>query len=186
MIKRIFDLIISFGLILISLIPIFIIYLLLWSNYGSTIYWSDRIGKDNKIFKMPKFKTMTSDTPEVASDLLMNPEQYITKIGRFLRLYSLDELPQFWSVIKGDMSLVGPRPALFNQHELISMRSINNVHKVKPGITGWAQINGRDTLSIEEKVNFDIYYVNNQSFKFDIKIIFLTFLKIMNNEGVYH
>ena len=153
---------------------------------GPVLYWSDRVGVGNQIFKMPKFRTMRIDTPAVATHLLSNPDEYLTPIGPFLRKSSLDELPQLWSVLKGDMSFVGPRPALFNQEDLIALRTEKGVHRLIPGITGWAQINGRDDLPIPKKVEFDAYYLKNRSFIFDLKILFLTFFKVTRAENVSH
>lgn len=150
------------------------------------MYWSDRVGRYNKIFKMPKLRTMRTDTPEIATHLMSNPDVYLTSIGKFLRKSSLDELPQLWSVLKGDMSFVGPRPALFNQDDLIALRTAKGVHRLIPGITGWAQINGRDELPIPVKVRFDEYYLKNRSFFFDLKILWMTFLKVVRREGVSH
>jgi O-antigen biosynthesis protein WbqP len=156
------------------------------TSKGSALYWSDRIGKNNKIFKMPKFRSMLIDTPAMATHLLDNPESYLSPIGGFLRRTSLDELPQIFSVLKGDMSLVGPRPALFNQDDLIALRIANGVDKLLPGITGWAQVNGRDELSIPDKVALDVEYLNQQSFWFDIRILWMTFLKVIKRDGVSH
>ncbi len=153
---------------------------------GPILYWSDRVGKDNIIFKMPKFRTMRTDTPAVATHLLGNPDQWLTPIGKFLRKSSLDELPQLWSIINGDMSIVGPRPALFNQDDLIALRTEKGVHNITPGLTGWAQINGRDELPIPVKVAFDEYYMNERSFLLDLRIVFLTFVKVIKREGVTH
>ena len=153
---------------------------------GPVLYWSDRVGVGNEIFKMPKFRTMPIDTPPVATHLLQNPDVYLTPIGPFLRKSSLDELPQLWSVLKGDMSFVGPRPALFNQHDLVALRTEKGVHRLIPGITGWAQINGRDDIPIPKKVEYDEYYLKNRSFFFDLKILFLTFLKVTRAENVSH
>lgn len=150
------------------------------------MYWSDRVGRDNKNFSMPKFRSMRVDTPAVATHLLDNPVQFLTPVGSFLRKSSLDELPQLWSIIKGDMSFVGPRPALFNQHDLIALRTEYGVDKLMPGLTGWAQINGRDELPIPEKVKMDVEYMQQQSFLFDIKIIFMTFVKILKRDGIKH
>ena len=150
------------------------------------MYWSNRVGVDNKIFKMPKFRTMRIDTPAVATHLMQNPDEYLTPIGPFLRKSSLDELPQLWSVLKGDMSFVGPRPALFNQNDLIALRTEKGVHRLVPGITGWAQINGRDDIPIPKKVEYDEYYLKNRSFIFDLKILFLTLLKVSRAENVSH
>ena len=153
---------------------------------GPVLYWSDRVGADNKIFKMPKFRTMRIDTPAVATHLLSNPNEYLTPIGPFLRKSSLDELPQLLSVLKGDMSFVGPRPALFNQDDLIALRTEKGVHRLIPGITGWSQINGRDDIPIPKKVELDEYYLNHRSFLFDLKILVLTFIKVTRAENVSH
>jgi len=156
------------------------------TSKGCVLYWSDRIGKNNKIFKMPKFRSMLTDTPAVATHLLDNPDAYLSPIGAFLRRSSLDELPQLFSVLKGDMSFVGPRPALFNQEDLIALRKEKGVDKLLPGITGWAQVNGRDELLIPDKVALDVEYLNRQSFWFDIKILWMTFLKVIKRDGVSH
>lgn len=153
---------------------------------GPVIYWSDRVGRHNKIFIMPKFRTMRIDTPAVATHLLSNPEQFLTPIGSFLRRSSLDELPQLWSILRGDMSFVGPRPALFNQDDLIALRTRYGIDQMTPGLTGWAQINGRDELPIPEKVQLDVEYMQRQSFWFDLEIIFLTFLKVLKKDGITH
>ena len=185
--KRLFDLILSFCLVLILSVPILLIAgLVRLTSKGPALYWSDRVGVVNTIFKMPKFRTMRIDTPAVATHLLTNPDAYLTPIGPFLRKTSLDELPQLWSVLKGDMSFVGPRPALFNQDDLVALRTAKGVHRLIPGITGWAQINGRDELPIPVKVSFDEYYLKNRSFFFDLKILWMTFLKVMRREGVSH
>jgi O-antigen biosynthesis protein WbqP len=185
--KRLFDLILSFCLVLILSVPILLIAgLVRLTSKGPALYWSDRVGVDNTIFKMPKFRTMRIDTPAVATHLLTNPDAYLTPIGPFLRKTSLDELPQLWSVLKGDMSFVGPRPALFNQDDLVALRTAKGVHRLIPGITGWAQINGRDDLPIPVKVSFDEYYLKNRSFFFDLKILWMTFLKVIRREGVSH
>ena len=185
--KRAFDL--FFGVIL--LLSLVIIMLLTaiairLTSKGSTLYWSDRVGKNNNIFKMPKFRSMLTDTPAVATHLLDNPGAYLSPIGGFLRSTSLDELPQLFSVLKGDMSFVGPRPALYNQDDLIALRTERDVNKLLPGITGWAQVNGRDELSIPDKVALDVEYLNRQSFWFDMKILWMTFLKVMKRDGVNH
>jgi len=185
--KRIFDLIIAVLPLIILLIPILLISVLVrLTSRGPALYWSDRVGVDNKIFKMPKFRTMRIETPAVATHLLSNPDEYLTPIGSFLRKLSLDELPQLWSVLKGDMSFVGPRPALFNQDDLVTLRTEKGVHQLIPGITGWAQINGRDDLPIPAKVEYDEYYLKNRSFLFDLKILWLTFYKVIKTEGVNH
>lgn len=185
--KRIFDLFVSALFIIILSVPMLLICLLvLFSTKSTPIYWSKRIGKNNDIFLMPKFRSMRADTPQVATHLLQNSASYITNVGQFLRKTSLDELPQLFSILIGDMSFVGPRPALFNQYDLIDMRTKNLVHKITPGLTGWAQINGRDELSIEEKVKLDTEYLEKQSFFLDIKIIFLTFFKVAKFKGISH
>jgi len=153
---------------------------------GPILYWSDRVWRINLIFKMPKFRTMRIDTPAVATHHLGDPDRWLTPVGKFLRKSSLDELPQLFSILKGDMSIVGPRPALFNQHDLITLRTEKGVHQLTPGLTGWAQINGRDELPIPVKVEFDEYYLNNRSFALDLRIIFLTFVKVVKREGVTH
>ena len=185
--KQTFDFI--FGVMLLTLlaIPILLIIIAIrLTSKGSAFYWSDRIGENNKIFKMPKFRSMVIGTPTVATHLLVNPNSYLLPIGRFLRRYSLDELPQLFSVLKGDMSFVGPRPALSNQDDLIALRTQKDVNKLLPGITGWAQVNGRDELSITDKVAFDLEYLNRQSFWFDMKILWVTFLKVIKRDGVSH
>lgn len=185
--KRLFDLFLSISALAILIIPIFLIALVVrFTSKGPVIYWSDRVGRNNKIFSMPKFRTMRIDTPAVATHLLDDPNQFLTPAGPFLRKTSLDELPQLWSIIKGDMSFVGPRPALFNQDDLITLRTQFGVDKALPGLTGWAQINGRDELPIPEKVKLDVEYVRRQSFFWDLKIIFLTFLKVIRRDGVVH
>jgi len=160
-----------------------IVYL---TSKGSILYWSDRVGKNNKIFKMPKFRSMLTGTPVVATHLLDSPASYLSPIGDFLRHSSLDELPQLFSVLRGDMSFVGPRPALYNQDDLITLRTQKGVDRLLPGITGWAQVNGRDELSIPDKVALDVEYLNRQSFWFDIKILWMTFLKVIKRDGVSH
>ena len=156
------------------------------TSEGEVLYWSDRVGKNNIVFKMPKFRSMLADTPALATHLLDNPQSNLTSIGNFLRKYSLDEFPQLWSILKGDMSFVGPRPALFNQDDLIKLRLVQGVDKISPGLTGWAQINGRDELPIPEKVKMDAEYLQRQSFLFDLKILWLTFLKVIKKDGISH
>jgi O-antigen biosynthesis protein WbqP len=186
-VKRIFDIILSFCLGVVLLVPILVIAVLIrLTSRGPALYWSDRVGIGNKIFTMPKFRTMRMDTPAVATHLLSNPDEYLTSIGPFLRKWSLDELPQLWSVFMGDMSFVGPRPALFNQDDLIALRTDRGIHRLIPGITGWAQINGRDDIPIPKKVEFDAYYLLHRSLLLDIKIILLTVFKVMRREGVVH
>ena len=161
-------------------------YLIFLKDKEYPLYFSSRIGKNNKIFLMPKFRTMRSNTPQEASHLLTNPDDYLLSTGRFLRKYSLDEFPQIISIIKGDMAFVGPRPALFNQHDLISQRDLKEISQLKPGITGWAQVNGRDELSIEEKVQYDEEYLRRASMSFDIYIIWLTIIKVIKKDGISH
>tara|TARA_B110000967_G_C18766736_1_gene500815 strand:- start:295 stop:855 length:561 start_codon:yes stop_codon:yes gene_type:complete len=185
--KRAFDIVLSIILIAIFFgIFILIFIAVRLTSKGPGVYWSDRIGLHSKIFKMPKFRSMLINTPNVATHLLENPEEYISPIGRFLRRYSLDELPQLISVLKGDMSFVGPRPALYNQKDLIELRTQYGVDKVLPGITGWAQVRGRDDLSLPDKVALDKEYIKYKSFWFDIKILLLTFLVIIKRSGVSH
>ena len=185
--KRFSDLFLALIIVLLLLIPIFLLILLIkMTSTGAALYWSDRVGMNNIIFKMPKFRSMKVDTPAVATHLLNNPDAFLSPIGGFLRHSSLDELPQLFSVLKGDMSFVGPRPALYNQDDLIALRTTNGVDKLLPGITGWAQVNGRDELSIPDKVALDVEYLNRQSFWFDIKILWMTFLKVIKRDGVSH
>ena len=185
--KKFFDTLLASGLILFFSVLFFLIAIIVrLTSKGPIIYWSDRVGKNNKIFKMPKFRSMMTDTPAVATHLLDNPDAYLSPIGGFLRSTSLDEIPQLFSVLKGDMSFVGPRPALFNQEDLITLRTEKGVHKLLPGITGWAQVNGRDELSIPDKVALDVEYLNRQSFWFDMKILWMTFLKVIKRDGVSH
>ena len=187
MTKRIFDASFAFILIMAFGIPMLIIALIVrLTSPGPVLYWSNRVGKNNSIFSMPKFRTMKVETPAVATHLLASPEQYVTRIGRVLRRFSLDELPQLFSVLKGDMRFVGPRPALFNQDDLIEMRTRKGVHLLVPGITGWAQVNGRDDLPIPVKVGFDEYYLKHRSFAFDLKIIIATFFSALASKGVRH
>ncbi len=185
--KRVFDLVLAIVVGLILFFPIILVVILVkLTSKGAVLYWSDRVGKNNKIFKMPKFRSMKIDTPAVATHLLVNPKSALTSIGDFLRKSSLDELPQLWSILKGDMSFVGPRPALFNQDDLIALRTAQGVDKLVPGLTGWAQINGRDELPIPDKVVLDVEYLHKQAFWFDIKILWLTFLKVLRRDGVSH
>ena len=185
--KRSFDLIFALILFMPFLVLMFFITVaIIFTSKGAPLHWSDRIGANNRIFKMPKFRTMKIDTPEVATHLLSNPDNFLTSIGGFLRKSSLDELPQLFSIIKGDMSFVGPRPALYNQNDLIKLRSDNNLDKLVPGLTGWAQINGRDELTIPEKVRMELEYMENKSFWFDLKILWMTILKVLKNSGVSH
>jgi len=185
--KRFFDGILSLLALLFLALPMLLTALLVkLTSKGPILYWSDRVGKNNVIFKMPKFRTMRTDTPAVATHLLSDPDRWLTPIGKFLRKSSLDELPQLLSILKGDMSFVGPRPALFNQDDLIALRTASGVHFLTPGLTGWAQINGRDELPIPQKVSLDEFYLNHLSFALDMKILCLTFLKVLRREGVQH
>jgi len=185
--KRLFDLVLALIASALLALPILLVAALIkLTSKGPVFYWSDRVGIDNQIFRMPKFRTMHVDTPAVATHLLSDPEQHLTPCGSFLRKSSLDELPQLWSILKGDMSFVGPRPALFNQHDLIELRTKVGVSSLVPGLTGWAQINGRDELPIPEKVKLDLEYLNRQSFRLDMKIMFLTIVKVVCRDGVQH
>ncbi|MGB7816916.1 MAG: sugar transferase [Methylotenera sp.] len=187
MMKRLLDLCLALFAVIFFLLPFLIVAAAVrLTSTGPILYWSDRVGRNNKIFKMAKFRTMRVDTPAVATHLLPDPKQFLTPIGSFLRTSSLDELPQLWSIIRGDMSFVGPRPALYNQDDLIELRTRNGVDKLVPGLTGWAQINGRDELPIPDKVKLDVDYMNNQSISLDMKILFLTFVKVLRRDGVQH
>lgn len=187
MIKRLFDLLLGLAALAILAAPIVIVALAVrLTSKGPALYWSDRVGIHNRIFKMPKFRSMRVGTPAVATHLLSDPKSHLTPIGSFIRKTSLDELPQLWSILKGDMSFVGPRPALFNQHDLIEMRTEKGVHKILPGLTGWAQVNGRDDIPIPQKVQLDFEYMQKQSLFFDIQILWLTFLKVLKRDGVSH
>ena len=186
-VKRLFDLFVCIFFIGIFCIPFFLIFLAVkLTSKGPVLYWSVRVGKNNQHFDMPKFRTMQIGTPVIASHLLKKPTDYLTQIGPFLRKTSLDEIPQLWSVLKGDMSIIGPRPALFNQYDLIKLRTSKGIHHLRPGLTGWAQVNGRDDLSIKKKVNFDVEYLKKKSFIFDLKILYLTSIKIIRREGIRH
>ncbi len=185
--KRIFDLILALIILASSFIPLILIAIAVrLTSKGPAFHWSSRVGRYNQIFSMPKFRTMHIETPQVATHLLRNSKRYETPVGPFLRKTSLDELPQLYNIFRGDMSFVGPRPALFNQHDLIELRTKAKVHLLLPGITGWAQINGRDTLSVKDKVNLDVAYLKKQSFVFDIKILCITILKVLKRDGVSH
>lgn len=183
--KRTFDVFLSLIALVITF-PLFLLVAVLVkiSSAGPILNWSDRVGRDNDIFKMPKFRTMHLGAPVVATHLLTNAERFFTPVGKFLRNSSLDELPQLFSILKGDMSIVGPRPALFNQEDLVKLRTAKGVHVLTPGLTGWAQINGRDELSIPEKVEFDAYYLQHRSFALDVKIIYKTVYNVVKCEGV--
>jgi len=185
--KRLFDLLLATFAALFLIVPVGIVAILVrLTSPGPALYWSDRVGRHNRIFKMPKFRSMRVGTPAVATHLLANPKVHLTPIGSFLRKSSLDELPQLWSILVGDMSFVGPRPALFNQYDLIELRTKIGVHELVPGLTGWAQINGRDELPIHEKVALDVEYLHRQSFLFDLKIILLTAWKVIHRDNVTH
>lgn len=185
--KRLFDLTVAFIVSLMLIIPLVLIaFAVRLTSRGPVLYWSERVGRDNAIFRMPKFRSMYVETPIVATHLLNNPSAYLTPIGSFLRKSSLDELPQLWSILKGDMSFVGPRPALFNQGDLIALRTKNGIHELIPGLTGWAQINGRDELPIPQKVALDVEYLQRRSLLFDLKILWLTALRVLVRDGVSH
>jgi len=185
--KRLFDLMLAAVAACFLLVPVLIVATLVrLTSKGPSLYWSDRVGRNNMIFKMPKFRSMRVGTPAVATHLLGNPDAYLTPIGSFLRKSSLDELPQLWSILAGDMSFVGPRPALFNQQDLIALRTEQGVHTLVPGLTGWAQVNGRDELPIPEKVKLDVAYLQRQSLWFDVRILWMTFIKVLRRDGVSH
>jgi O-antigen biosynthesis protein WbqP len=185
--KRAFDLLLVFMAGAFLLVPfVFVTIMVKLTSTGPALYWSDRVGRNNRIFSMPKFRSMRIGTPAVATHLLSNPDAYLTPIGGFLRKSSLDELPQLWSIFRGDMSFVGPRPALFNQNDLVALRTEAGVQQLTPGLTGWAQVNGRDELPIPQKVALDIEYLRRQSLLFDLKIIALTALKVLRRDGISH
>lgn len=185
--KRTFDILVCLALIILFLVPFALVAIAIKiTSRGPIIYWSDRIGKNNHIFHMPKFRTMQINAPIVPTHLLDNPNDHLISIGAFLRKTSLDELPQLWAILKGDMSLVGPRPALFNQDDLVELRTLKGIHQLTPGLTGWAQINGRDELPISIKVQFDEEYLQKKSFLFDLKILWLTIIKVLTSEGISH
>jgi O-antigen biosynthesis protein WbqP len=186
-VKRLFDFLLAVAAALILALPVLLVALAVrLTSPGPALYWSERVGRRNQLFKMPKFRSMRVGTPAVATHLLANPQAHLTPIGSFLRKSSLDELPQLWSILVGDMSFVGPRPALFNQDDLIALRTQSGVHELVPGLTGWAQINGRDELPIPEKVKLDAVYLQRQSLGFDIRILWLTFVKVLRRDGVAH
>ena len=185
--KRLFDLALALFASIVLAIPVAMVAMAVrLTSDGPALYWSDRVGRNNKLFKMPKFRSMRIGTPAVATHLLQDPITYLTPIGSFLRKSSLDELPQLWSILTGDMSFVGPRPALFNQHDLIALRTQHGVDALVPGLTGWAQVNGRDKLPIPEKVKLDVQYLQRQSLFFDLRILWLTFVKVLRRDGVTH
>lgn len=185
--KRFFDLLLAVFSAVILALPVLLVALMVkLTSAGPALYWSDRVGRHNRIFRMPKFRSMRVDTPAVATHLLQDPKAYLTPIGSFLRKSSLDELPQLWSILVGDMSFVGPRPALFNQDDLIALRTEQGVDALVPGLTGWAQVNGRDELPIPDKVKLDVEYLQRRSFMFDLHILWLTALKVIRRDGVSH
>ncbi len=185
--KRLFDFVVALVAAVFLSAPVLIVALAVrLTSPGPALYWSNRVGRHNRIFKMPKFRSMRIDTPVVATHLLQNPKQWLTPIGSFLRKSSLDELPQLWSILKGDMSFVGPRPALFNQEDLIALRTEKGVHELVPGLTGWAQVNGRDELPISQKVQLDMEYLQRRSLVFDLKIVWMTAIKVLVRDGVTH
>jgi O-antigen biosynthesis protein WbqP len=185
--KRALDLMLLVLAAILLCVPLCVVAILVWrTSPGPILYWSDRVGRHNHLFRMPKFRSMRMGTPAVATHLLQSPESYLTPIGGFLRKTSLDELPQLWSILRGDMSFVGPRPALFNQNDLIALRTAQGVDNLVPGLTGWAQINGRDELPIPDKVALDVEYLRRQSLRFDIRIIALTAIKVIRRDNVTH
>ena len=185
--KRIFDIVLSIILLIVLILPMLLIALLIrFTSDGQALYWSDRVGKNGVVFKMPKFRSMQTNAPIVATHLMEQPDEFLSPVGGFLRRSSLDELPQLFSILKGDMSFVGPRPALFNQDDLIALRAEKKVDQLIPGITGWAQVNGRDELSILDKVDFEVEYLNSQSLWFDFKILWVTLIKVVKRVGVKH
>ena len=185
--KRISDVLLSLLLLCVLSIPMILIALTVkLTSKGPALYWSDRVGINNTLFKMPKFRTMRLETPEMATHLMEEPDRYLTSVGSFLRKFSLDELPQLWSILKGDMSIIGPRPALYNQDDLIELRSKKGIHRIVPGVTGWAQVNGRDDIPIPLKVEYDEYYMNHKSIILDLKIAWMTFINVLGKRGIKH
>lgn len=185
--KRFLDLLCVGMAMLVFAVPFALLVIVVkLTSKGPALYWSNRVGRDNALFSMPKLRTMRVDTPVVATHLLNDPDQFLTPVGGFLRKSSLDELPQLWCILRGDMSVVGPRPALYNQHDLISLRTAQGVHSIPPGLTGWAQVNGRDELPLDVKVQLDAYYLKQRSLWLDIKIVFLTVLKVVRRDGITH
>lgn len=185
--KRSFDLALAVFATFLLALPLLLVALAVrLTSPGPALYWSARVGRGNRVFRMPKYRSMRIDTPAVATHLLANPATYLTPLGSFLRKSSLDELPQLWNILKGEMSFVGPRPALFNQDDLIALRTERGVHELLPGLTGWAQVNGRDELPIPEKVRLDAEYMQNRSFRFDMRILWMTFIKVVRRDGVSH
>lgn len=187
MAKRIVDYFLALIVCYLLFIPILLISAIVkLTSKGPVLYWSDRVGIGNKLFKMPKFRTMRVGTPALATHLLKDPDSYITPVGGFLRKFSLDEIPQIYNILKGDMSFIGPRPALFNQTDLIDLRTAKGVHKIVPGLTGWAQVNGRDELPIPVKADYDAFYAENRSLEFDLRILLITILRVLKRDGVSH
>jgi O-antigen biosynthesis protein WbqP len=185
--KRIFDVLVGLLLLCFLSIPMILIALIVkLTSKGPALYWSDRVGINNTIFRMPKFRTMRPDTPEMATHLMNNPDLYLTSVGSFLRKFSLDELPQLWSILKGDMSFIGPRPALYNQDDLVNLRTKKGIHRLIPGVTGWAQVNGRDDIPIPLKVEYDAYYMKNKSIILDLKIVWRTAVNVLRKRGIRH
>ena len=185
--KKIFDIAIGLLLFILLVIPILLVAItIIVTSKGSVLFWSERVGRDNVNFMMPKFRTMRVNTPQLATHLMYDPDKYLSPVGGFLRRSSLDELPQIFSILKGDMSFVGPRPALYNQNDLVVLRTEKGVDKLMPGLTGWAQVNGRDTLPIQEKVALDVEYMERQSLWFDMRILWMTFLKVLGQDGITH
>ena len=186
-IKRAIDIAIALAALFGLALPMAVIAVLVkLTSPGPVLYWSERVGRDNRIFRMPKFRSMRIDTPVVATHLLESPGQWLTPIGSFLRKSSVDELPQLWTILNGDMSIVGPRPALHNQHDLIELRTQRGVHTLRPGLTGWAQVNGRDEIPLADKVAYDAWYLDHRSLGLDLKIMLLTGVKVLRKEGVAH
>lgn len=186
-VKRFFDLLLALAACMVLAVPMVLVFVAVrLTSPGPALYWSDRVGRRNKIFEMPKFRSMRVGTPTVATHLLADARSHLTPIGSFLRKSSLDELPQLWSILAGDMSFVGPRPALFNQYDLIALRTHHRVHELVPGLTGWAQVNGRDELPIPDKVKLDVEYLHKQSLPFDMRILWMTLVKVLYGDGVFH
>jgi O-antigen biosynthesis protein WbqP len=186
-VKRVFDVVMAILLAVVLAVPMLIVALVVKaSSKGPILYWSDRVGRDNILFSMPKFRSMRVDAPALPTHLLVEGTSYLTPVGGFLRRSSLDEFPQLWSIFRGDMSFVGPRPALFNQDDLVALRQAAGVDRLRPGLTGWAQVNGRDELSIPDKVELDTAYLRRRSFSFDIYILWLTLVKVVRGSGIAH
>lgn len=185
--KRLFDLVMASGALLVFALPMLVVALAVrLTSPGPALYWSDRVGRDNRLFRMPKFRSMRIDTPAVATHLLADTKSWLTPIGSFLRKSSLDELPQLWSILTGDMSIVGPRPALFNQEDLIALRTEHGVHRLRPGLTGWAQVNGRDELPIPDKVVLDVFYLQRWTLALDVRILWMTVGKVIHARDISH